>query len=56
MNLYVTGISWREYEFMFKIDRERERKMTDSRYVYFELVDILPLRKSTKNVLIRAQK
>lgn len=25
MNLYVTRISWREYEFMFKIDREREK-------------------------------
>ena len=31
MNLYVTRISCREYEFMFRIDRERERKMTDSR-------------------------
>lgn len=24
MNLYVIGISWRQYEFMFRIDRERE--------------------------------
>lgn len=25
MNLYVTGISWRQYEFMFRIDRKREK-------------------------------